>query len=162
MIEISRRRVVQMLGAGTLGVLAADMLDVASAEADGLGKMRIPKLHVAKTIYHGTSNQVLNRGGFGLWVGSAAPGHVGHSIVFGHRTSAGGPLRRLNALRPGDLVIAGGKTYTVRKSEIISGTDVTRALSYGAGGMRLSIITCTKHDGTPTSTRYRLVVRASV
>ena len=115
-----------------------------------------------KPIYLGTSNQVLNRGGFGLWVGSAKPGAVGHTIMFAHRTAAGGPLRRANSLKPGDVIMAGGTKYNVRRLEIISARQVNRALTFSGGGKRLSLITCTRPDGTPTSTKWRLIVRASV
>jgi sortase (surface protein transpeptidase) len=81
--------------------------------------------------------------------------------MFAHRTAAGGPMRRANSLKPGDVVMAGGTKYKVRRLEIISSNQVKRALSFGGGPKRLSLITCTRPDGTPTSTKWRLIVRAS-
>ena len=48
--------------------------------------------------------------------GGVGPGAVGNFIVTAHRTSAGGPLRRLPALADGDLVSvrAGGVVSTYR------------------------------------------------
>jgi sortase A len=45
--------------------------------------------------------------------GGVGPGQVGNYIVTAHRTSAGGPFRRLPSLRHGAhiLVVSGGMTY---------------------------------------------------
>jgi len=160
-MQMSRRTVLKAFGAGALGVAGSQVLAPA-ADAATLGTIKIAKIRVNKAIYVGTSNAVLNRGGFGHWKGSAKPGQDGHCILFAHRTSAGGPLRRANLLRIGDKVVAGGVTYTVRLTQIIGKNEVGKALGYGSSGKRISLITCTKPNGQPTSTKYRLIVRASV
>lgn len=160
-MEISRRTALKAFGAGTLAV-AGSQLVAPAADAATLGTIKIAKIKVNKVIYVGTSNAVLNRGGFGHWRGSAKPGQIGHCVLFAHRTSAGGPLRRANLLRVGDKIVAGGVTYTVRLTQIIGKSEVGKALGYGSSGKRISLITCTKLNGQPTSTKYRLIVRASV
>ena len=160
-MEISRRTALKAFGAGTLAVAGSQLLAPA-ADAATLGTIKIPRINVNKAIHAGTTNAVLNRGGFGHWKGSAKPGASGHCILFAHRTSAGGPLRRANLLKVGDKIVAGGATYTVRLTQIVGKNEVGKALSYGSSGKRLSLITCTKLNGTPTSTKYRLIVRATV
>lgn len=179
-MEVSRRSAIQLVGATALGLVATDVLLDGRAEAAphpesvtpattkttapkpaGLGTVSIPKLGLTKPVYSGTSQKVLNKGGFGHWVGSAKPGAVGHCVLFAHRTSAGGPMRRANILKAGDIVNANGTKYTVRKIEIIGNRQVSRALNYAGGAKRISLITCTKPNGTPTSTKWRLIVRAS-
>lgn len=51
--------------------------------------------------------------------GGVGPGQVGNYLVTAHRITAGGPLRRLPALKDGDpvLVTAGGHTYEYRITE---------------------------------------------
>lgn len=163
-MEISRRSAIQLAGATALGAVATNVvLDGSTADAaTGLGSVSIPKLKLVRPVYSGTSQKVLNKGGFGHWVGSAKPGATGHCILFAHRTSAGGPLRRANALKPGDVVLANGTKYTVKRLEIIGNRQVSRALSFSGGAKRISLITCTKPNGTPTSTKWRLIVRASI
>jgi LPXTG-site transpeptidase (sortase) family protein len=139
------------------GQLAAGRADAAAT----LGTVRIPRIDVNKPVYSGTSTKVLNKGGFGHWVSSARPGAYGHSILFAHRTSAGGPLRKAHLLKVGDVIIAGGVTYRVRAKEIVRSNARRQALNYGSSGRRLSLITCTKPNGLPTSTKYRLIIRAT-
>jgi len=162
-MEISRRSAIKVAGATALGVAGAELLfggSVAEA-APGLGSVAIPRIRLVRPVYSGTSQKVLNKGGFGHWIGSAKPGTNGHCVLFAHRTSAGGPLRKANLLKAGDVVTANGVKYTVRKLEIIGNRQVGRALNYAGGVKRLSLITCTKPNGTPTSTKWRLIVRAS-
>jgi sortase A len=51
--------------------------------------------------------------------GGVGPGEVGNYLVTAHRVTAGGPLRRIPALRAGDpvLLTAGGRTYVYRITE---------------------------------------------
>jgi sortase A len=69
--------------------------------------------------------------------GGVGPGRVGNLIVTAHRTSAGGPLRRLPSLQDGDhvLVTAGGLVYDY----VVTGTlrisfrsEASRALQSAA------------------------------
>jgi len=159
-MEISRRRVLTGLGAGVVGVAIAP-LGATEAQAVGLGTVRIPRIALNKKVYSGTSNAVLNKGGFGHWKSSAKPGATGHSILFAHRTTAGGPMRKAHLIRIGDKILVNGVTYTVRAKEIIRKSEARRALTYGSSGRRLSLITCTKANGLPTSTAYRLIIRAT-
>ena len=159
-VEISRRTFVKAGVVGVVGVTATQVM-ASGAEAVTLGKVQIPKIKVNKPVYSGTSKAVLNRGGFGHWLGSAKPGADGHCVLFAHRTSAGGPLRRANLLAVGDMIVANGVTYTVKGTQIVGRTEVRKSLNYGTSGRRLSLITCTKPNGTPTSTKFRLIIRAT-
>jgi LPXTG-site transpeptidase (sortase) family protein len=160
-MDISRRTAIKsVVGAAVAGV-AATQVAVGGADAATLGTISIPRIGVRKSIYSGTTNTVLNRGGFGHWVGSAKPGKVGHSILFAHRTSAGGPLRKAHLLKVGDKFTAGGVVYTVRAKQIVGSKEKKKALNYGSAGKRMSLITCTKPNGQPTSTKYRLIIRAT-
>jgi LPXTG-site transpeptidase (sortase) family protein len=161
-MEISRRGLVKLAGVGTVGAALGQLFGGGRADAAAtLGTVRIAKLKLNKPVYSGTTNRVLNRGGFGHWVGSAKPGKSGHAILFAHRTSAGGPLRNAHKLKIGDVIVAGGVTYRVRAKEIVKSNAKRKALSYGKSGRRLSLITCTKPNGLPTSTKYRLIIRAT-
>ena len=100
-MKISRRGVLKLFGVGATTVAAGQLVTGQTAEAAAaasMGTVKITRLKLNKPIYSGTSNKVLNRGGFGYWVGSAKPGKTGHSILFAHRTSAGGPLRNAHLL----------------------------------------------------------------
>ena len=162
-MELSRRGVLKLFGVGVTTVAAGQLVANGSADAAAasMGNVKIARLKLNKPIYSGTTNKVLNRGGFGHWVGSAKPGKTGHTILFAHRTSAGGPLRNAHLLKVGDVVVVGGVSYRVRAKEIIKSNNRSRALNYGRTGRRLSLITCTKPNGLPTSTKYRLIIRAT-
>jgi len=131
----------------------------------GTSRFEYVRVPAKKSIYRGTSNRVLNRG-LGMWPDSAPIGSdTGHVIIFGHRTSAGGPMRNSHKLVAGDIIDIAGYTYEVEKWEVVLARPAMNALTYpadlpGASGGRLSIITCTRPNGLPTGTRHRLVVRA--
>jgi LPXTG-site transpeptidase (sortase) family protein len=119
----------------------------------------IPKINLNRTVYQGIEDPALANGvGHGNW--SAAPGGAGHCMIFGHRTSHGGPFRGLNLLKPGDPITTGGVTYSVAKIEILSIADKVKIWTYNGGGKRLSLVACSKPNGEPTSLNYRIVVRA--
>lgn len=188
-MKISRRNALKLFGATAIGATAVQTIagtGAAEAAFVKLGEAYIPKLWgtkrirrrivgtyryeyvqvpAKKNIFRGTSNRVLARG-LGLWPDSAPIGSdTGHVIIFGHRTSGGGPLRRANKLVAGDVIDIAGYTYEVEKWEVVLARPAMNALTYpadlpGASGGRLSLITCTRPNGLPTGTRHRLVVRA--
>lgn len=99
-----------------------------------------------------------------IWPGSVLPGQQGSISVFAHRTDAGGVFRYINALRPGDemtLIAANGKRYVFRMTQsAITGSSEASILGavWATPLPSLSLIACSKTDGTPTSLKYRLVV----
>jgi len=197
-MEISRRNVLKVFGATAVGTIAATTIGIgeASAASPKIGTIYIPKLWgtkatrrkivgssparyetvrvpVIKSLYRGTSNSSLNRG-FGFWPDSAKPGMEGHTVVFGHRTSAGGPMRNAHKLKaestdplapPADTIILNGYQYVVERVHVVLAKPASNALIYpqdlpGAKGGCLSIVSCSKPNGLPTGTRHRIVVRA--
>jgi LPXTG-site transpeptidase (sortase) family protein len=160
-MEFSRRGILKLFGIGAAGAVTGQLVAGRADAAATLGTVKIARIGVNKPVYSGTTTKVLNKGGFGHWVSSAKPGKNGHSILFAHRTSAGGPLRNAHKLKVGDVIVAGGVTYRVRSKEIVKSNARRKALNYGSSGKRLSLITCTKPNGMPTSTKYRLIIRAT-
>ena len=88
-----------------------------------------------------------------------------HVIIFGHRTSGGGPLRYSHKLVPGDTVDVLGYLYEVELVHVVLARPAANVLTYpadlpGAAAGRLSLIACSRPNGLPTGTRHRIVVRA--
>lgn len=210
-MEISRRNVLKVFGATAVGTIAAGTVGIgeASAASPKIGEAYIARLWgtkasrrkivgssparyetvrvpVIKNVYRGTSNSSLNRG-LGLWPDSAVAGTDGHTVIFGHRTSHGGPMRNAHKLKgevddmrtatkqpwydgPADVILLNGFQYVVERVHVLSArprnaADNAVILSYpsdlpGASGGRLSLIACTNPKGLPTGTRHRIVVRA--
>ena len=103
--------------------------------------------------------------GPGWWPGTSYPGVRGNMAVFGHRTEAGGPFRNVNRLRPGDRVTVSGdhrtSVYEVQSWSVVSAANVDRFLPDG-DGTTLTLIACSKADGTASSLAYRIVVTATL
>jgi LPXTG-site transpeptidase (sortase) family protein len=160
------RRTLLARGATVVGAAAAASALANTASADAAAKqistIQIPRLTLNKAVYSGTAAATLALGGFGHWLGTGMPGKVGHCMLFAHRTSAGGPLRRAQFIRRGDKITAGGVTYTVTERVILRIADIRKAIDWtpGKGKKGLSIVTCTRLDGTPTSLAFRMVIRA--
>jgi hypothetical protein len=189
-MKISRRKAIQLAGATVASATAVQVAGI--SPADALPK-RVGTIYVArlwgkkwvyrrdpvtrryvrvrvnntKGMYRGTSNASLNVG-IGVWPDSAAPGSDGHLILFGHRTSHGGPMNRAHYLRPGiDEIVVNNFVYVVEKVHVVTARPAMNALTYpadlpGASGPRLSIVTCSLPNGKPTGTKHRLVVRAKL
>jgi len=91
----------------------------------------------------------------------AAPGNV---MLFGHRTSYGGIFRYINVLKPCDsfsLIGSDGHHYNY----LVMYTTVTAPyyttisnIASGYPPVTAQLVACSKPDGTPTSTSYRIVV----
>jgi sortase A len=86
-----------------------------TGEADAL--IRIPKFgkkYVVPVLEGTDKASVLDKGAFGHFEDTAAPGQVGNYALAGHRVTHGEPLRHMPDLRPGDKVIVETKraTYT--------------------------------------------------
>lgn len=198
---ISRRKALQIAGAAAVGAAGAQAVGAGTAEAAGptrLGTVYIPRIwgrkwiyrrnpttrrlervrvNNTKALYKGTSNAALNRG-IGLWPDSEMPGGSGHVLLFGHRTSAGGPMRNAHLLkaevkdllspsvvRPADSVFIDSHEYIIEKIHVVPAKPVHNVLIYppdlpGASGGHLTIATCSTKYGRPTSLQYRLVIRA--
>lgn len=139
-MQVSRRSVLKMTGAAALGAVAAPALAAGTAEATtpvvppmgdiyvarlwGLktvrvkrlvgGRLRSVKVKVpaTKSLFRGTGASSINHG-LGLLGDSDPIGSDGHSWIFGHRTTHGGPLRNLHKLVAGDFIDVLGYRYVV-------------------------------------------------
>lgn len=102
-----------------------------------------------------------------IWPSSVNAGDRGTVVIFAHRTDAGGPFRYINLIRPGDEMVltAGSKRYVYRmRAAAITGSSeasILRAVD-ASPVPSLSLVACTKTDGTPTSLLYRLVVTGTL
>lgn len=169
-MQISRRNVLKMAGAAVLGAAAAPTLAAGTAEAAGTsgppplgtmyiqrlwgtkwvrvkrlvrGRMRTVRIKVPATrpVYMGTGTSSINRG-LGVLGDSSPIGSGGHSWIFGHRTSHGGPLRNLHKLVAGDIIDVLGYRYQVLApgetvdAYIWQRDPVTNAVLYSGRGSR--------------------------
>lgn len=163
--EVDRRRLLRAVPYGLaicagVGTALFAGGGAAHAKLKATGTISIPKIGLKKTIYAGIANDALAAGiGHGLW--SAKLGSGGHVQLFGHRTSRGGPFRNLHKLKAGDSITAGGITYRVRRVDVLSVSEKEKIWAYEGGGARISLVACSKANGLPTSTSYRICVRAS-
>jgi len=91
----------------------------------------------------------------------ATPGNV---MLFGHRTTHGGIFRYINSLKPGDsfsLIGSDGHYYNYRVySTTVTAPYYTTISNIAAGfpPVTAQLVACSKPDGTPTSTSWRIVV----
>lgn len=126
-------------------------------------RVRVPK---TKPIYEGTAKKTLNTGGLCHWFGTPAPLENGNCVLFGHRTSAGGPLRNSHKLAIGDPITLtiGEQTLTylvVEKPFVIEANDFHSVAMWGRPDVPcLTLVACTKKNLQPTSSKYRLLIRA--
>jgi LPXTG-site transpeptidase (sortase) family protein len=166
--HVDRRSVLTALGgAVVLGSISGivlgldDAADAAPAPPPvGIATLVVPKIKMKRPVFEGTSLTVLNNGP-GHKASSAMPGQPGHCVIFGHRTSHGGPFRKINLLKVGDAITCGGLTYYVRKTEVIPKKQMRRIFTFEAPTPAISLIACSKANGQPTSLGFRICVRAS-
>ncbi|MEE3067966.1 MAG: sortase, partial [Actinomycetota bacterium] len=112
------------------------------------------------------SNEVVDTGAIWHWLGSGTPDQFAHIVTFAHRTSKGGTFEDIHLLNNGDIITVEGPTgeswsYSVAGSKVVSpdSADIY-AEARAHGGPSISLVACSKADGTPTSLSYRLVVTA--
>lgn len=112
------------------------------------------------------SNEVVDTGAIWHWTGSGMPDEYAHIVTFAHRTSKGGTFRDIHLLDIGDIITIQGPTgqswsYSVAGSEVVDpGSADIYAEARSHGGPSISLVACSRADGTPTSLSYRLVVTA--
>ena len=127
---------------------------------DMIGYLKIDRIGVELPIYHGTSDDVLNRGG-GHLEGSSLPigGENTHSIMSAHRGLPSSKLfTDLDRMEIGDtfqiIILDQVLTYQVDFIKVIEPTDVSD-LQIIEGGDYCTLFTCTPY-GINT---HRLLVR---
>lgn len=159
--ELSRRAFI-LRGAATVATVAAgaSLLPELAGATDQIGTLSIPKLRLNKPIVAGVASADLRRG-VGHWPGTAGPGEAGTCVLFGHRTSSGAPFRNLHRLTAGDTMEAGDVTYVVADAQVVPVDEMRDLMDWGRhSGRTLVLVACSRANGRPTSTKFRLVVRA--
>jgi len=128
----------QVIGSGY-----TDLLDV----GETMGYLEIPKINVNLPIYHGTSDQVLQKG-VGHIENTSLPigGTSAHAVLTGHRGLPSSVLfRYLNELVVGDIfyihVLDEVHAYKVRETIIVVPTDIDR-IKIVNGEDLVTLITC--------------------
>ncbi|ERS39126.1 MULTISPECIES: class C sortase [Corynebacterium] len=129
--------------------------------AEAMGRVTIPAIQSDLPIYHGTTEDVLNKG-IGHLYGSSLPvgGEGSHSILTGHTGLPGATLwDNLKDIKEGDAVymdVAGQKMkYEVKALEVVL-PDETSKLKPEAGKDQITLITCTPYG----INSHRLLVTA--
>jgi hypothetical protein len=126
--------------------------------------LEIQRLGILRGVFAGSSNPIVNAGNVWHWTGTGFMGQDAHVAMFAHRTEHGGLLRFMHVLGNGDrmdVLTPDGRRYmyqVVRRDVTSSRTTDILAATVRHPGTTLSIIGCSKLDGTPTSLSYRLVV----
>jgi Sortase domain len=126
--------------------------------------LEIPRIGVSRGVFAGSSNPIVNAGNVWHWTGTGYMGQEANVAMFAHRTEHGGLFRHMHVLGGGDLM----NVYTTDRRKYVYQVvrrDVTSSRSVDIlnatrrhPGTTLSIIACSRLDGTPTSLSYRLVV----
>jgi sortase A len=87
-----------------------------------VGSIEIPAIDVYMAMYEGIRLTTLDYGP-GHWPGTAMPGHIGNTVIGGHRTSKHRVFRNLDQLVPGDEIIFDGvdgrHVYHVTRTEVV-------------------------------------------
>jgi hypothetical protein len=125
--------------------------------------VQIPRLGLSQWVFDGDANRIVDSGHTWHWTGTGLVGQGSNSVLFGHRTEAGGPYRYQHNLRAGDELIvytSDQRRYTYRMvAEYITSkyADDILAATRRVGGETVSIVACTKTNRLPTSLEYRLI-----
>lgn len=125
-----------------------------------VGRLRIPAIDLDWMVVAGTDGDTLRKGP-GAWLYGAYPGAPGNATLSAHRTTYGGPFRRLGDLQKGDQILftsASGveSVFQVRGMGRVTPKDVY--VTDAVPGVRLTLLTC----DPPGSSARRLVVQAEL
>jgi sortase A len=125
-----------------------------------VGQLRIPAIDLDWMVVAGTDGVTLRKGP-GAWLYGAYPGAPGNATLSAHRTTYGGPFRRLGDLQKGDQILftsASGveSVFQVRGMGRVTPKDVY--VTDAVPGVRLTLLTC----DPPGSSARRLVIQAEL
>ena len=121
------------------------------------------------TVYEGVGDEIVDmntttRGVAGHWPGTGFAGENSHMVLFAHRTTHGGPWRYMHLIGPGQEISIDTPDGRVFHYKYFS-THVTTpdaAQIYNAGldapVPSVSLVGCSRADGTPQTTDFRIVV----
>jgi sortase A len=114
---------------------AARSLDRRTDNGDAIGRITINRIHLNTVVVEGTAADDLRKGP-GHYPGTPLPGERGTVAIAGHRTTYGAPFRKINQVKPRDLIVVtmpyGKFSYRVERTRIVKPTDVwvTQRVSY--------------------------------
>lgn len=136
------------------------------SSGEPIGYLDAPSIGLATFIVeNGWSKRQLDRGGAGL--GGSSVASEGNIVLFGHRTSHGGPFRRVDELEIGadlDVTVPNGPTRRYRVVEKF--LDMPDAVHWADeantidGRSTVTLVTCAHADGSPGGTARRWFIRA--
>ncbi len=105
-----------------------------------LGRLRIPRLHLAAMVREGADSGTLRRA-IGHIPGTALPGRAGNVGLAGHRDTFFRALRNIEKDDTIDFETDSGTfRYAVQSTQIVSPRDVS--VLRAAGGRTLTLVTC--------------------
>ncbi len=133
---------------------------VLPATGELVGRLTIPAIELDWMVVAGTDAKTLKKGP-GAWLFGSYPGAPGNATLSGHRTTYGGPFRRLGDLKNGDRIFfdapSGARSvFEVRGMGVVTPKDVY--VTETVPGVRLTLLTC---DPPGTAAR-RLVIQAEL
>jgi sortase A len=126
--------------------------------AAAVGRLRIPEIDLDWAIGGGVEREDL-KAGPGWMPGSAALGGRGNAAVSAHRTTFGGPFRRLDELKRGSRImvdVPGTGTVIYEVRDVFAVTPKEVGVVAPTEGSRLTLTTCSPIG----SAKWRLVVQA--
>jgi sortase (surface protein transpeptidase) len=125
--------------------------------------VQVPRMGLGQWVFDGDAKRVVDSGNTWHWAGTGLVGQGANIVMFGHRTSAGGPYRYQHLLRGGDLMdvtTSDGRRYTYQMAaDFITSKNPNDILAAcrRIGGETVSLVACSKPNRLPTSLEYRLV-----
>lgn len=134
--------------------------------ATPIGYLDLPTVGLSTFIVeNGWNVKQLNRGGAGIGDGDLWSN--GNIVLFGHRTSHGGPFRHVNEVNLDDELTITRDDGTVRRYRVVDKfLDMPDAAHWADasntvdGQPTLTLITCAHADGSPGGTARRWFIRA--
>jgi sortase A len=143
-----------------------EYMSLLNAQDGAMGSIRIPKISVNLPIYHGTSQEALEKGAGHLY-GSSLPvgGKDTHAVLTGHRGMVSALMfTRLDEMVVGDAFYINvmGETYGYKVDRIsVIDPDDTSKLRIVKGEDRVTLMTCTPY-GVNTQRLLVSGIRSSI
>jgi sortase A len=112
-------------------------------KGDAIAKIEIPAIDVSEYVVEGTDTASLRKGP-GHYPETPLPGDPGTTAIAGHRTTYGAPFRRIDQMKPGQVVRIdmpdARLVYRVERTAIVD--DQELSVLDGVGYQRLVLSAC--------------------
>ena len=126
-----------------------------------------PQMNVSLPVRVGVDPEIIaNEGIAASWTWKAAVSGTAHSMIFGHRTSHGGPFRYINSLAVGDVFFVQNVAgewfrYRVMQAAVVRPTfSLLEKIAAFLPTGTMQLIACSQANGAPGGVAYRYVVTA--